>query len=104
MSNDVFDLIKLVIKVPHHRVVSCLVFKLGFDSFHNDSINEMILIANKILAISTKAGMMSALVKSSPIIREIKFFILIRFKMGDFTPPLDIKVNVILLIKLVVFQ
>jgi hypothetical protein len=86
VSDNVFDLIKLVIKIPHHSIVSGFVFKLGFDSFHKDSIKEMIVIANKILAISTKAGMMSALVKSSPIIREIKFFILIRFKWGILLP------------------
>jgi hypothetical protein len=79
VSNDVFDLIKLVIEVPHHGIVSSFIFELGFDSFHKDSINEMIVIANKILAISTKAGMMSAFVMSSPIIRVKKFFILIRF-------------------------
>lgn len=79
MLDNILDSPKFVIERPGHCVITGFILELCFDNFHRFSMIETI-DNNKINPAKVLiAGMMSADVKSSPNISEIKFFILIRF-------------------------
>jgi len=76
-----------VIESEYHRVISSFIFKLCFDSFHSFSKIDTIVKIKITLPTKIKVGLMSAVLKSSPIRSEIKFFILIVVLLFD-----DVKV------------